>query len=279
MYSLYQNKYSNYLNLNLIRVKYEDKRTIIDNDFSIRLSKDYADVANDLITFKLYLFISVQACQNQLKDNVITIDTNTFENTLKIRKKKYLTNSLDYLKSIEYKYNYYISKNEKTNKWKTEIRGCKIVDEYIVSKGYIKIKLNANYIMLLGYKIKSCKARQFIELPESFFGLDIKNYKHSVYLAYYILLNKKRNYNKARKNIISVKELVKYCPALKTYDELDEQKQVSRAIIKPFIKNMNYLANILNFKWNDDVEWQNYLSFINDKIVLNAVVETTNEDN
>ena len=87
MYLLYQNKYSNYLNLNLIKVKYAEDRTILDNDFSIRLGKDYVDVANDLIVFKLHLFLGVLACQNQLKDEIVVIDTNTFESTLKISKK------------------------------------------------------------------------------------------------------------------------------------------------------------------------------------------------
>lgn len=87
MYSLYQNKYSNYLNLNLIKVKYAEDRTILDNNFSIRLSKDYVVGANDLITFKLHLFLSALACQNQLKEDVFVIDTNTFENVLKIGKK------------------------------------------------------------------------------------------------------------------------------------------------------------------------------------------------
>ena len=87
MYALYQNKYSNYLNLNLIKVKYADDRTIIDNDFSIRLSKEYKEEVNDLIVFKLHLFLSAIVCQNQLKDEIVIIDTDTFENGLKIGKK------------------------------------------------------------------------------------------------------------------------------------------------------------------------------------------------
>ncbi len=268
MYILYQNRYSNNLNLNLIKVKYADDRTILENDFAIRLSDDYISQANDLIVFKLHLFLAALVCQKQLKDEIVIIDTNTFENGLKIGKKRYLVNALDYLKHIEFRYNYYISKNEKTNKWKTEVRTCKIVDDYDLSKGYVKVKLNADYIKLLGYKIKTCKERQYIELPSKFFELDIKNYKHSVYLAYYILLNKKRNYNNVRKNIVSVKELVKYCPTLKTYDDLDEQKQVSRTIITPFKNNMDYLKNELGFEWDYANKGNTYLSFINNKIIF-----------
>lgn len=54
MYALYQNKYSNYLNLNLIRVKYADDRTILDNDFAIRLSDDYT-----LLKLSLYLWFEL----------------------------------------------------------------------------------------------------------------------------------------------------------------------------------------------------------------------------
>ena len=88
MYVLYQNKYSNYLNLNLIKVKYANDRTILDNDFAIRLSDDYISQANDLIVFKLHLFLGALVCQNQLKDEIVIIDNNTFENGLKIGKKK-----------------------------------------------------------------------------------------------------------------------------------------------------------------------------------------------
>ena len=88
MYVLYQNKYSNYLNLNLIKVKYANDRTILDNDFAIRLSDDYISQANDLIVFKLHLFLGVLVCQNHLKDEIVIIDANTFENGLKIGKKK-----------------------------------------------------------------------------------------------------------------------------------------------------------------------------------------------
>lgn len=87
MYTLYQNKYSNYLNLNLIKVKYADERTIVDNDFSIRLSKDYREEVNDLIVFKLHLFLGALVCQNQLKDEIVIIDTKIFKNGLKIGKK------------------------------------------------------------------------------------------------------------------------------------------------------------------------------------------------
>ena len=268
MYQLYQNKYSNYLNLNLIKVRYTKEKTIVNQDFAIKLSDNYDDKANDLITFKLHLFLSALACQNSLKERIIIIDTNTLKSALKIGKKRYIEEALNYLKAITFRYNYFISKSEKTNKWKTEIRECKIIDYYNSSKGYIKIKLNEDYIKLLGYKIKTCKEKQYVELPKELFTLDIKNYRHSVFLGYYILLNQKRNYSNARKNIVSVKELVKYCPLLKSYDDLGKEKQITRTIIEPFKNNMNYLANQFNFKWQFSNEVNTYLSFLNNKIIF-----------
>lgn len=266
MYVLYQNKYSNYLSLNLINVRYAKNNNLLEKDFAIRLNNICPLNANDVITFKLYLFLGYIASLNGLRDDILVIDTNDITNTLKVSKKAYIVNSLEYLKAIEFKYNYYISKNENSNKWKTEIRSCKIIDSYTISKGYIKVKLNHDYIRLLSYKIKSCKEKQYVELPKNFFAIDIKNYKHSAYLYFRICLHRKLCYNKHNLNIISVKELVKYCPLLPYYEDLGKQKQVSRSIIKPFENNMNYLAKLFNFKWKYANEITSYISFINNKI-------------
>lgn len=76
MFILYQNRYSNYLNLNLIKVKYADNRTIVDSDFSIRLSKEYKEEVNDLIVFKLHLFLGASVWEKykkcwQMQTNVL----------------------------------------------------------------------------------------------------------------------------------------------------------------------------------------------------------------
>ena len=52
------------------------------------------------------------------------------------------------------------------------------------------------------------------------------------------------------------------------YDELDEQKQVSRTIITPFKNNMDYLKNELGFEWDYATKGNTYLSFINNKIIF-----------
>ena len=51
MYKLYQNKYSNYLNLNLINVKYARNNVIEDNNFAIILRGKFEEETNDIITF------------------------------------------------------------------------------------------------------------------------------------------------------------------------------------------------------------------------------------
>lgn len=268
MYQLYQNKYSNYLSLNLIKVRYSEDYTIVDKEFGIQLKANFPDKVNDSITFKLYLFLSVLIGQNEPNNDVVMFDTNTFQNTLKIGKKSDVIKSLDYLKAITYKYMHYLSK-DKFGKWKTEIIQCNIIDDYTTTKGYIKVKFNHGYMILLEHNVKTCKNKQFIELPKDFFGLDIKRYRHSSFLAFYIFLNQKRNYGKARMNIVSVKELVKYSPKLPTYEELEEQKQVSRNLVEPFKANMDYLAQELGFEWkytNTDVK--NYLSFMTNKVVF-----------
>lgn len=41
MHKLYQNKYSNELNLNLINVRYAEKNSIVSDEFAISLSANY----------------------------------------------------------------------------------------------------------------------------------------------------------------------------------------------------------------------------------------------
>ena len=59
MYQLYQNKYSNYLSLNLIKVRYSEDYTIVGKEFGIQLKANFSNKVNDSMAFKLYLFLSV----------------------------------------------------------------------------------------------------------------------------------------------------------------------------------------------------------------------------
>lgn len=66
MHKLYQNKCSNELNLNLINVRYVEKNVIVSNEFAISLSANYPKQANDVLTFKLFLYLSSLATENGL---------------------------------------------------------------------------------------------------------------------------------------------------------------------------------------------------------------------
>ena len=85
---LYQNRYANKLHLNIIRVKYSKEHTLIERDFAIKLNDNYTNTANDLITYKLYLYLGCLLSQNALRDNVITLDTKSLPKCLKKRLKR-----------------------------------------------------------------------------------------------------------------------------------------------------------------------------------------------
>ncbi len=264
MYSIYQNKYANKLHLNIIRVRYAEDRMLIDKDFAIRLNANYKyDEVNDLITFKLYLFLGCLITQNGLKDEMLTLDTKTLLNAFKIGKKRHIISSLEYLKAIEFKYIYYKGK-DKANKWLVEERGCKIIEDYSSSKGIIQIRFNKGYLQLLGNNHLT------IKLPPKLFELDIKNYHHSLFMGFRILLHQQVSFNKTFKNTLSVKEIVKYCSLLPTYDESKKQKQTTRATITPFENNLNYVSKELGFKWQYAVAITTYNSFINNKIIFES---------
>lgn len=260
MYSLYQNRYANRLHQNIIRVKYSDNQILQDKDFAIRLNT-IPNEANDLITLKLYLYLGSLLTQNGLNDEILTLDTKKLINALKIGKKRYIITSLEYLKAIDFKYLYFKGKN-KANKWLVEERSCKIIDDFISSKGIVKVKFNKNYLTLLGY------SKLHIQLPQELFDLDIKKYHHSLFMGFRILLHRQVNFNKKQKDILSVKEVIKYCPLLPTYDELGKQKQVSRNIYEPFKNNMDYITKALGFEWKYEDNITNYLSFTTNKIIL-----------
>ena len=237
MYNIYQNRYANKLHLNIIRVKYSKEHTIVDRDFAIKLCDDYNNSANDLITYKLYLYLGCLLSQKGLKDEILTLDTKTFLKAIKTTKKVYIVSSLEYLKTI--RFNYYYFKGKKTGYTK-ETRTCSIIDDFTCIKGSIMIKFNKNYLKLLGY------SKLTLQIPNELFDININKYRHSLFMGFRILLHRQVNFNKKLKNIISVKEIVKYCPTLPSYDKLNKSKQVKKNILDPFSNNMDYLNEILN---------------------------------
>lgn len=258
---LYQNRYANKLHLNIIRVKYSMEHTLNEKDFAIKLNDDYTNTANDLITYKLYLYLGSLLTQNALRDNVITLDTKVFQNALKVSKKAYIISSLEYLKAI--RFNYYYFKGKKNNRgYNKEPRTCCIIDDYSTTKGSITIRFNNDYLTLLGY------SRLTLQLPNELFTMNIKNYYHSLFMGVRVLFHRQVNYSNKNKNIISIKEITKYCPLLPCYDDLNKSKQVLRNILEPFKKNMTYMSELLNFTWQYENEPTTYNTFFNDKIIF-----------
>ena len=150
-----------------------------------------------------------------LNDNTFLITCNEISNKLGIANLITFKGSLDYLLSVGYDYKLYSQ-----SRWYS-------VDSIIVSykqyRGHFEIIVNDEFINLLG------KTRQFYQIPKLLLNSDIRYYKHSLFIANYILLHQRRNKGKKNENTISVKELLKNCPLMPLYNDLNpEQRQVKR---------------------------------------------------
>ena len=137
-----------------------------------------------------------------------------------------------------------------------------IINTYEHKRGYFKVIFDNEFLVLLS------RTRQFYQIPKELLKIDIRYYKHSLFIGNYLYLHKRRNKGKKNENIISVKELIKNCPLLPKYEELDKkQRQVDRNIIKPFELNLNKLSKILNFNYSYlNGKPNNYNEFITNKI-------------
>ena len=83
------------------------------------------------------------------------------------------------------------------------------------------------------------------------------------------MLHKRRNKGKKNENTISVKELVKNCPLLPLYKDLDkDQIQVCRSIIKTFDTNLKNACMFLGLNYKYDSEYNNYIDFTRTKIIF-----------
>ena len=160
--------------------------------------------------------------------------------------------SLIYLSSISFDYKVHSS-------WYS----CNILASYKHLKGYFKVVFSDDFISLLD------RTKQFYQVPNEVLNSDIRYYRHSVFIANYILLHKRRNKGKKTENVISVKELIKNCPLLPLYDELDkEQRQVYRSIIKPFDTNLKNACMFLGLNYRYDNTPKNYIDFTRSKIIF-----------
>ena len=242
----------------MVKVKYVANNTIDTEDFYLCLNNANRQYDNSSITFKVMLYLVSLLTDNGLNDSTCIISTDDIQKKLSISNINSFKGSLDYISSLTFNY-----KLDKINKWQ-------YVDNIFVSytqfKGYFKVVFSEEFITLLD------RSKQFYQVPKSLLNSDIRYCRHSVFIGNYILIHKRRNKGKNNENIISVKELLKNCPLLPLYSELNqEQRQVKRAIISPFEKNLSFACGLLGIKWRyvNDVPL-NYIDFIRSKISLDS---------
>ena len=252
IYKVYENKYFNNLLLNLISVKYQDNASIENAEYYITLKNAHNYIDNPCITFKTMLYICSLLTECGLNDNTFTITTTDVRNKLSISDITYFESAIKYLSSICYDY-------KVNSSW----HSCNIISSYTRSKGYFKVVIDDDFLSLLD------RTKQFYQVPKCLLNSDIRYNKHSIFIANYILLHKRRNKGKRNENVVSIKELIKNCPILPKYEELSkEQRQVSRSIIKPFEMNLNFACKLLDMTWQYVDEPNNYIDFTRAKIVL-----------
>lgn len=228
-----------------------------ENEYNIRLNNTDKQCANSTYTFKVMLYICSLLTESGLNENNLIITSKEIHNELGIMSLNVFDSALYYISSIAYDYKLFPKSN-----WYS-------VDNIIVSykhhRGYYKIVFSDEFLILLGRT-----RNQFYSIPKELLNCDVRYKVHSVFIGNYILLHQRRNKGKANEHIISIKELIKNCPLLPRYDKLGEDKQVSRAIIKPFTKNLDYACDLLGIQWNYDNEPKNYIDFIKAKVILGS---------
>ena len=252
IYKIYENKYFNNLLLNLIKVRYSENATIESQEYYISLNNANRQCVNDSITLKVMLYLCSLLTENGLNENTYIITCEDIQNKLSISNIKLFEYVLIYLSSISYDYKVHSS-------W----HSCNIIAEYKHFKGYFKAVFDDEFINLLD------RTKQFYQVPKSLLNSDIRYCRHSVFIGNYILLHQRRNKGKKNENIISVKELLKNCPLLPLYEDLSkEQRQVQRAIISPFEKNLLFACQLLGLNWQYDNKPNNYIDFTRAKIIF-----------
>ena len=198
----------------------------------------------------LYLCSLITECG--LNEDSFVISSKDIQDKLSISDIRHFEYSLIYLSSISFDYKVHSS-------WYS----CNILASYKHFKGYFKAIFSDDFISLLD------RTKQFYQVPNEVLNSDIRYYTHSIFIANYILLHKRRNKGKKNENTISVKELVKNCPLLPLYEDLDkEQRQVCRSIIKPFDTNLKNACMFLGLNYKYDNEYNNYIDFTRTKIIF-----------
>ena len=252
IYKIYENKYFNNLLLNLIKVRYCKNAIIESQDYYIKLNNANNQYANDCIVLKVMLYLDSLLTENGLNENTFIITCYDINNKLSISDIKHFENAITYLSSISYDYKVHSS-------W----YDCNIISSYKHYKGYFKVVFDDGFIELLD------RTKQFYQVPKCLLNSDIRYMRHSIFIANYILLHRRRNKGKKNENIIAIKELIKNCPLLASYEKLpSKQRQVQRAIIKPFKDNLIFACRLLGLNCSIDDIPTNYIDFIQSKIIF-----------
>lgn len=94
------------------------------------------------------------------------------------------------------------------------------------------------------------KTMPVMPYPEKLFRINLKRNPNSYYFLKKLSEHKKMNYFKKNADTISVKTLLGSTPELPTYDEVMEtDRALTRRIIEPFERDMNELADVLNWEY------------------------------
>ncbi len=121
-----------------------------------------------------------------------------------------------------------------------------------IKNGIILFKFHDDFFVKL-------KQYPIMPYPEELYRINPKRNPHSYFLGRKIVEHKNMNRGKANENIISVETLLKNCPLLPVYKDLDKSKgKIRERIMNPFERDMDKLNDI--FTWEYCHRYGNKLS-------------------
>lgn len=148
--------------------------------------------------------------------------------------------------------------------------------EFRILEAKAHIKMNKIYLFFTDKFLQFYKSiKTIMPLPIELFGVPVKENPNTFDLFMKLLLHYNTNQNKdnKNKNILNVKTLLEYCPAIPKYDDnMKKTGGIRVRIINPFIRDMNainiiewyFLDNKNNKITPDDIKY--YDDFVNLKV-------------
>lgn len=113
-----------------------------------------------------------------------------------------------------------------------------------------KIKNNFIFFTFSEEFFAIMKTMPVMHYPEKLFRINLKRNPNSYYFLKKLSEHKKMNYFKKNADTISVRTLIASTPELPGYDEVMEtDRALTRRIIEPFERDMNELADVLNWEY------------------------------